>query len=67
MTRTNSRGVWDAAAFDAAHFTIETAIRKAGGLSFYGREDAPGGPDDFVETQWLLLGPDRASERWDAR
>jgi hypothetical protein len=41
----------------------------AGGVtaSGYGREDGPGGPDDFLETQSLFLGPDRASERCDAR
>ena len=47
---------------------VERAI-PAGGVtaSGYGREDAPTGPDDFLETQSLFLGPDRASERWDAR
>ena len=48
--------------------TVDPAI-PAGGLtaSEYGREDAPTGPDDFLGTQSLFLGPDRASERWDAR
>jgi hypothetical protein len=48
---------------------VDPAI-PAGGhtASGYGREDAPGGPDDFLETQQsLFLGPDRASERCDAR
>jgi hypothetical protein len=47
---------------------VDPAI-PAGGVtaSGYGREDAPGGPDDFLETQSLFLGPDRASERGGAR
>ena len=47
---------------------VEHAI-PAGGVaaSGYGGEDARTGPDDFLETQSLALGPDRASERWDAR
>jgi hypothetical protein len=35
--------------------------------SGYGREDAPGGPDDFPETQSLVLGPAGVSERCEAR
>jgi hypothetical protein len=31
MAQTNSRGVWDAVAFDAAHHAIGTAIRQASG------------------------------------
>ena len=46
---------------------VDPAI-PAGGVmaSGYGREDAPGGPEDFLETQSPFLGPDRASERCDA-
>jgi hypothetical protein len=41
----------------------------AGGFkaSGYGRENAPGGPDDFLETQSFFLGPDLASQNCDAR
>jgi hypothetical protein len=48
--------------------TVDPAI-PAGGLtaSEYGREDALGGPEDFLETQSLFLGPHRGSERCDAR
>jgi hypothetical protein len=35
--------------------------------SRYGRENAPGGPDDFLETQSFFLGPDLASQNCDAR
>ena len=47
---------------------VDPAI-PAGGVtaSGYGPEDAPGGPDDFLGTQSLFLGPDRASERCNAR
>ena len=47
---------------------VDPAIPAVGvTASGYGREGAPTGPDDFLETQSLFLGPDRASERWDAR
>ena len=47
---------------------VEHAIPAGGATaSGYGREDAPTGLDDFLDTQSLFLGPDRASERWDAR
>jgi hypothetical protein len=47
---------------------VDPAI-PAGGVtgSGYECEDAPSGPDDFLETQSLFLGPDRGSERGDAQ
>jgi len=46
----------------------DPAYPAGGATAFrYGREDAPDGPDDFLETQSLFLGPDRSSERGDAR
>jgi hypothetical protein len=48
--------------------TVAPAIPAGGVTAFgYGREDAPSGLDDFLETQSLFLGPDRASEKGDAR
>jgi hypothetical protein len=47
---------------------VDPAIPTGGvTASGYGREDVPGGPEDFLETQSFFLGHDRASERCDAR
>ena len=66
--------MWDAVAFDAAHYAIGTAIRQAGAIpaggvtaSGYRRDDAPGGPDNYLETQSLGLSPGRGSGSCDAR
>ena len=41
----------------------------AGGFkaSGYGRENAPGGSEDFLETQSFFLGPELPSQNCDAR
>jgi hypothetical protein len=47
---------------------VDPAYPDGGATAFgYGREEALDGPDDFLESPSLFLGPDRASERGDAR